>query len=56
MVRFSGYSSARPRAIVFNSALACASVTPGFIRATTLRIRTGRIRGMEPSGIVEKGM
>jgi hypothetical protein len=42
--------------MVFSSVLACATVTPGFIRATMASTRTGRIRGMALSGIVENGM
>ena len=36
-----------------SSAFACATVTPGFTRATMSRTRTGRMRGIDPSGIVE---
>ena len=43
---FSGYCSASPRAMALSSASACDSVTPGFIRATMLRMRTGRSRGI----------
>ena len=52
----SRYSSASRRVIPAISARACSIVAPGLRRATTSRIRTGRMRGMAWSGIVEYGM